>query len=106
MIFAEARQEMKKLKVLIAGSGPVFCDLQRVARESWGLNGTAVADGKQACSAILANNVDLCTLDWHLAKMTGLEACRWMRTVNLKMQPYIILLTENEHPEHVRDAYL
>lgn len=97
---------MKKLKVLIAGTDSVFCDLQRIALESWGCDVIAVADGKQACAAMLTSNVDICILDWNLAKMTGLEACRWMRSVNLKTQPYVILLTEKEHPEHIRDAYL
>ncbi|HZU33593.1 MAG TPA: response regulator [Candidatus Angelobacter sp.] len=97
---------MKKLKVLIAGTDSVFCDLKKIAIELWQCDVIAVPDGKQACAAMLNNHVDICILDWNLAKMTGLEACRWMRLVNLQTQPYILMLTEKDCPEQVHEAYL
>jgi DNA-binding response OmpR family regulator len=96
---------MKKLRVLIGGSDSV-CDLRKAAREYGGCEVTFVTDGKQACAALLAGQVDLCILDWDLPKMSGLAACHWMRSVELKAQPYIVLLTEKGHPEQIQAAYL
>ena len=95
---------MKKLKVLIAGAGPV-CDLKAAAHQ-WGCEVIVASDGKQACAALLAGHVDLCILDWDLPKMTGLAACHWIRSVELKTQPYVVLLTEKNHPEQIQAAYL
>jgi DNA-binding response OmpR family regulator len=64
------------------------------------------SDGKQACAALLAARVDLCILDWDLPKMTGLAACHWIRSVELKTQPHVVLLTEKNHPEQIQAAYL
>lgn len=96
---------MRKLKVLIGGAESV-CDLRIAAREYWGCEVILAADGKQACAALLAGHVDLCVLDWDLPKMTGLAACHWVRSVELKAQPYIVLLTEKNRSEQVQAAYL
>ena len=96
---------MRKLKVLVAGAESV-CDLRNAARESWGCEVILAADGKQACAALLATHVDLCILDWDLPRMTGLAACYWIRSVELKTQPHIVLLTEKNRPEQVQAAYL
>jgi DNA-binding response OmpR family regulator len=95
---------MKKLKVLIAGAEPV-CDL-KIAAHQWGCEVIVAADGKQACAALLAGHVDLCILDWDLPKMTGLAACHWIRSVELKTQPYVVLLVEKNRPEQIQAAYL
>ena len=95
---------MKKLKVLIAGAEPV-CDL-KIAAHQWGCEVIVAADGKQACAALLAGHVDLCILDWDLPKMTGLAACHWIRSVELKRQPYVVLLVEKNRPEQIQAAYL
>jgi DNA-binding response OmpR family regulator len=95
---------MKKLKVLIGGAEPV-CDLKIAARE-WGCEVIVASHGKQACAALLTGHVDLCILDWDLPKMTGLAACHWIRSVELKAQPYVVLLTEKSRPEQVQAAYL
>lgn len=97
---------MRKLKVLIGGAESVFCDVRKAAQEFWGCDVVVAPDGKQACAALLACHVDLCILDWDLPKMTGLAACRWIRSVDLKTQPYIVLLTEKAHPEQNHAAYL
>jgi DNA-binding response OmpR family regulator len=96
---------MRKLKVLIGGAEPVFCDLRKAAREFWGFDVMEVADGKQACAALRTQHVDICVLDWDLPKMTGLAACYWIRSVELKNQPYIVLLTEKGRPEQTQAAY-
>jgi DNA-binding response OmpR family regulator len=95
---------MKKLKVLIGGAAPVR-DLTIAARE-WGCEVIMASNGKQACAALLAGHVDLCILDWDLPKMTGLAACHWIRSVELKAQPYVVLLTEKSRPEQIQAAYL
>lgn len=97
---------MRKLKVLIGGAESVFCDVIKAARDFGGCDVIVAPDGKQACAALLAGHVDLCILDWDLPKMTGLAACHWIRSVELKAQPYIVLLTEKTHPEQIQAAYL
>jgi DNA-binding response OmpR family regulator len=96
---------MRKLNVLIGATGSI-CDLGDAARNDWGCNVVLVADGKQACAALLAGHVDLCILDWDLPRMTGLAACQWIRSVELNAQPHIVLLTDKKHPEQVQAAYL
>jgi sigma-B regulation protein RsbU (phosphoserine phosphatase) len=97
---------MRKLRVLIGSAGSNFCDVRKVALEHWGCEVISTPDGKQACAALLSGNVDLCILDWELPKMTGLAACQWIRSVNLKTQPYIVLMTEKNHREQIQAAYL
>jgi DNA-binding response OmpR family regulator len=97
---------MRKLRVLIGSTGTDFCDVKKAALEHWGCEVVVASDGKQACAALLASHVDLCILDWELPKMTGLAACKWIRSVDLKAQPYIVLMTERNRPEQVQAAYL
>lgn len=96
---------MQKLKVLIGGAESVFCDIRNAAREFWGFEVLEIADGKQACAALRTQHVDVCILDWDLPRMTGLAACHWIRSVELKTQPYIVLLTEKGCPEQIQAAY-
>jgi len=96
---------MRKLKVLIGGAESVFCDLRKAAREFWGFEVIEITDGKQACAALRTQHVDICILDWDLPKMTGLAACHWIRCVELRTQPYIVLLTEKGRPEQIQAAY-
>jgi two-component system, cell cycle response regulator len=93
---------MKKLRVLLAGNESITNIGSVMA--SWGFEGLAVADGKQACSAVRTGRFDLCLLDWDMPRMSGLEACCWIRSVNLAVQPYVVLVTHQ--PEKVRAAYL
>jgi two-component system phosphate regulon response regulator PhoB len=97
---------MKKLQVLIGGTEPVFCDVAKAAQQFWGCEVMTVPDGKQACALLRTRHVDICILDWDLPRMTGLAACHWIRSVELKTSPYIVLLTEKARPEQVRAAYL
>lgn len=97
---------MRKLKVLIGGEDSIFCHAKKALVEYWGFDVIAASDGKQACAALLANHVDLCILDWDLPRMRGLEACRWIRSVDLKSQPYVVLLAEKNRPEQPQAAYL
>jgi DNA-binding response OmpR family regulator len=54
----------------------------------------------------MSGHVDLCILDWDLPRMTGIVACHWIRSVELKTQPYIVLLTEKNQPEQIQMAYM
>jgi sigma-B regulation protein RsbU (phosphoserine phosphatase) len=96
---------MRKLKVLIASAGSVFCDVHKAALEHWGFDVTVATDGKQACSTLVSTRVDLCILDWELPKMSGLAACKWTRSVDLKVQPYIVLMTDKNRSEQIKAAY-
>jgi DNA-binding response OmpR family regulator len=95
---------MKKLRVLLGG-GESVRNLRNVM-ESWGFEVMTVADGKQACAAVHTSRFDLCLLDWDLPRMSGLEACCWIRSVNLMAQPHVVLVTLQGQPEQVQAAYL
>ena len=97
---------MRKLRVLIGSTGSVFCDVKKAALEHWGFDVTVAADGKQVCAALMSGQMDICILDWELPKMSGLTVCQWIRSVDLKAQPYIVLMTEKDHPEQVQAAYM
>jgi sigma-B regulation protein RsbU (phosphoserine phosphatase) len=97
---------MRKLKVLIGSAGSVFCDITKAALELWGCAVTVIPDGKQMCATLLSSQVDICFLDWDLPKMSGPETCKWIRAVEAKKQPYIVLVTERNRVEQVRAAYI
>ena len=96
---------MKKLRVLIASAAAGFGDVRKTALEHWGFDVTMVPDGKQACATLMPGQIDLCILDWELPKMSGLAACQWIRSVDLKTYPYIVLMTEKGRSEQVQAAY-
>src|SRR5262249_158047 len=100
------RQEMKtkKLRVLLGGAESSI-NLMSVV-ESWGFEVMAVADGKQACAAARSGRFDLCLLDSDLPKMSGLEVCGWIRSVNLPIQPYVVLVTHKSRPQQVQAGYI
>ena len=94
----------KKLRVLLGGSESTR-NLTGVL-ESWGFEVMAVNDGKQACAAARSGSFDLFLLDWDLPRMSGLEVCAWIRSVNLSTQPYIVLVTHKSRPQQVQGAYI
>ncbi|HEY7402282.1 MAG TPA: response regulator [Candidatus Angelobacter sp.] len=95
---------MKKLRVLLGGAESIR-NLQDVM-QSWGFDVMSVADGQQACDAAHRGRFDLCLLDWDLPRMSGLEVCSWMRTVDLPAQPYVVLVTQPGRPQQVQAAYI
>ncbi len=97
---------MRKLKVLIGGADSAFCLARKALLEYWGFEVIAASDGKKACAELISGHVDLCILDWDLPRMTGIAACRWIRSVELKVQPYIVLLTEKNQSEQIQAAYM
>jgi DNA-binding response OmpR family regulator len=96
---------MRKLKVLIGAEESVFYDVKIAAREFWGCDVVIAPDGKQVCAALRTGNFDLCILDWDLPRTSGLAVCHWIRSVNLKTQPFIVVLTEKARPEQINAAY-
>jgi len=94
----------KKLRVLLSGAESKL-NLGAVM-ESWGFAVMAVPDGRQACAAARLGRFDLCLLDWDMSKMSGLEVCAWIRSVNRPTQPYVVLVTQKSRPQQVRAAYL
>lgn len=96
---------MRKLKVLIGGAGSVFRDVTKAGLEHSNCEITVVPDGKQACAILLSRQVDLCILDWDLPKMSGIATCKWIRAVEARKQPYIVLMTERNREEQIHAAY-
>jgi two-component system, chemotaxis family, chemotaxis protein CheY len=95
---------MKELTVLLGGA-EVICHLKG-AFESWGFDVVAVTDGKQACGVLRSGQYDLCILDWELPRVSGVEVCRWIRSVDVPMHPHVVLVTQEDHREQIQAAYL
>jgi DNA-binding response OmpR family regulator len=97
---------MRKLNVLIGAEESVFCDVKKAAREFWGCDAVIAPDGKQVCAALRTGHFDLCILDWELPRTSGLAVCHWIRSVELKTQPWVVLLTDKSRPEQINAAYI
>jgi DNA-binding response OmpR family regulator len=97
---------MIKLKILIADEGPVSRSILKSSLLDWGCEVVAVEDGKKACTALLAGDIDLCILSWKTPRLNGLEICHWIRQAGLYKTPYTILMTEDPQPEEISAAYL
>ena len=97
---------MLKLKILIADEESVSRNVLKTALLYWGCEVFAVENGEQACATLQAENVDLCILSWNVAKVNGLEICRWIRHAELKKTPYTILLADDPKPEDIAAAYV
>src|SRR6516165_2011610 len=95
---------MKKLRVLLGGVESIRN--LKDAMEYWGFDVVAVANGKQACASAHRGRFDLCLLDWDLPEMSGLEVCAWIRSVNLLVQPYVVLATHPGRLQQVQAAYI
>jgi DNA-binding response OmpR family regulator len=97
---------MTKLKILIADEEHVSRSLLKSSLLYWGCEVVAVEDGKQACTALQAADIDLCILSSKISKLSGLEVCHWIRQAELNKAPYTILITDDPRPEEIRAAYL
>ncbi|HEX7286347.1 MAG TPA: response regulator [Candidatus Angelobacter sp.] len=95
-----------KLKILIADEGPVSRSILKSSLLQWGCEVVAVEDGKKACTALLAGDIDLCILSWNTPELNGLEICHWIRQAGLHKTPYTILMTEDPQPQEMSAAYL
>lgn len=95
-----------KLKILIADESPVSRSILKSSLLDWGCEVVAVEDGRKACTALLAGDIDLCILSWNTPKLNGLEICHWVRQAGLHKTPYTVLMTEAPQLKEISAAYL
>lgn len=96
---------MKKLRVIIADEEPISSSLLRSSLSYWGCDVVRVHSEGEARTALQADNVDICILNWDLIGFNCLNFCHWIRQAELKREPHIIVLMEKASRESVRAAY-
>ena len=71
----------------------------------WGYELISAGDGMGARELLRTRKIDVCLLDWHLPKLSGIELCRWLRTNSRSQVPYVVLITGTEQPEEIQAGY-
>jgi CheY-like chemotaxis protein len=88
------------MKILIAEDDPSFQRILHYLLVRDGHDVQMVEDGEAALAALLAPTEDgpyLALLDWMMPRMDGIEVCRQVRTTNLTIPPYLILITSRDN---------
>jgi len=96
---------MTKLKILIAEDDPITLTLLEAMVNHWGYEVVSARDGESARELLRAGGVNICILDWNMPKLSGRDLCQWAREMDLKPQPYIILLTAKDQPENICQGF-
>lgn len=86
---------MASMRILLADDEPLSRELVlRTLQARTEHDVTAVEDGKDALARALEEPYpDVLLLDWMMPGLSGLEVCARVRKADLRVQPYIILLT-------------
>ena len=72
----------EKIKVLVADDNPVNQQLLRVLLQKLGYDEDVVSDGQEAVEKVKTKEYDICLMDVHMPRMTGIEATREIRKKN------------------------
>ena len=82
------------MKILIAEDDPVSRRVLQAALEKWGHEVIATSDGAEALKVLEEPDAPrMAILDWMMPRMDGVEVCRSVREIKLRIPTYIILLT-------------
>lgn len=94
MGLGDRRQEVERIKVLIADDDIPTRILLRAAVQQWGYEVLEAADGEEAWSILQQPHApQLLIVDWLMPKLDGIDLCRRIKK-EIKHYPYIILLTQ------------
>jgi phosphoserine phosphatase RsbU/P len=88
------------MKILIAEDDLSFQRILQFLLERDGHEVQVVSDGEAALAALqsLADDAPhLALLDWMMPRMDGIEICRRIRSTDLPVQPYLILITSRDN---------
>jgi len=96
---------MKAFTVLIAEDDMLSRMILERSVVQWGHQMVSAVDGEAAREVLQSQNVDVCILDWDMPRMTGIELCKWLKSSESKVVPYVIMLTSNGRPEDVQAGY-
>lgn len=69
-----------------------------------GFHVVTAASGPEALDVLTTRSIGLVVCDWNMPQMTGLDVCRQLRSGPIERYVYVILLTVNDSPEHLRQG--
>ena len=88
--------------VLLAEDDPIFCKLIESWLRKWNYNVTTAVDGEQAWQYLQQPDAPkLLVLDWMMPGIDGIELCQRIRQMDVRPQPYTILLTANDRKDQI-----
>jgi DNA-binding response OmpR family regulator len=91
--------------ILIADDESVSRTVLVRTLEQWGHEVEVVVDGLEACARLIAPAAPLLAiLDWGMPGLEGPEVCRSVRAAELRLQPYLVMLTARRTPEDLAEA--
>jgi DNA-binding response OmpR family regulator len=96
---------MKTLTILVAEDDLLTRMTLERSVVQWGYQLVSAKDGETARELLRTRTIDICLLDWDLPKLSGIELCRWLRTLTTPRAPYVVLITETEQPEEIQAGY-
>lgn len=89
-----SKDDLDKIKVLIADDDLPTRILLKAAISQWGYEISEASDGEEAWKMLQTKDApNLLILDWIMPKLDGMVLCKRIKT-ELSYQPYIILLTQ------------
>jgi phosphoserine phosphatase RsbU/P len=93
------------VQILIADDDSVSRTLLVRTLELWGHDVDYVVDGLEACARLIMPGAPtLAILDWSMPGLEGPDVCRKVRAAELRMQPYLVMLTARHSPDDLAIA--
>lgn len=71
----------------------------------WGYEAVSAKDGAEALALLQAGGINICIIDWEMPRMNGIELCQWIRANCFSPEPYVVMLTNRNEPEHIQAGY-
>lgn len=95
---------MKTLTILVAEDDLLTRMTLERSVVQWGYQLVSAVNGEAARELLRTRKIDVCLLDWHLPKLSGIEICQWLRTNSANHVPYVVLITGSE-PSDIQAGY-
>jgi len=90
-----------RFKVMIADDSPVYRKIVEHALCAMPFDMIVASTGRQALQLFAEHRPDIVILDRIMPDLTGPEFCRKLRSMRLKLMPYIVMLTGSTDKESV-----
>lgn len=98
-------QEQFSLRVLLVEDDPTMLLLLKSMLQAAGHRVTTARNGVEALAVIQQNPPQLLVSDWLMPQMDGLTLCRQLRNSDVGKNIYVIILTAQESPERLVEAF-
>jgi two-component system, sensor histidine kinase ChiS len=102
---AASLEHNMKIKIMAVDDEPVVLELLKIILEIQGYRIMAVSNGRDALKLLEVENVDGLFVDAHMPKMDGFVLTRAVRTLRLKGQIPIVMLTVSGDGETMRKGF-